>query len=189
MTEIACGAEAELFRQVGVRIEIEKLGADHLLVELPVAAPNVLHRSSGFPLAQMRWVIHRPIRANVVHAANKVVKSGHSCLFFDPGLVPCKVVALQAQANGKVRVIGPGFVHHVQVAGEVGERHPPVIEEFGHGVVVREANFGQSQGLGPGRVITRMALGMQAQGGVEVVVGEHFVKKTKKVLMLEAPLR
>lgn len=114
-------------------------------------------------------------------AADEVVPGGHGASGFEPGLAAFEVVALEGEADGEGGEGGLGGGDEFEVSGEFIEVHAPVVEGLGHGVVVGEADFGESGGESGGRVADGEAFCVAAKGGVGVVVSEHGEKKKKNL--------
>jgi len=179
--EVALGAEAEFFGEVGMGAEVEVAAADAFLVEMPVERPDFFHGTGFFPPGEVLGVIDIPSGGDVMNTADEVVPGGQGAGGFEPGLSAFEVVALEGEADREGGEGGLGGCDEFEVFWELIEVHTPVVEGLGHGVVVREADFGKSGGESGGCVVNGEAFGVAAKGGVGVVVSEHGEKKKKNL--------
>lgn len=179
--EVAGWAEAEFFGEVGMGAEVEVAAADAFFVEVPVESPYFFDGPGLFPAGKVLGVIHVPAWGDVVDAADEVVPGGHGASGFEPGFAAFEVVAFEGEADGEGRVGGLGGCDQFEVLGELIEVHAPVVEGLWHGVVVGEADFGESGAESGGGVVDGEAFGVAAKGGVSVVVSEHGEKKKKNL--------
>jgi len=179
--EVALGAEAEFFGEVGMGAEVEVAAADAFLVEMPVERPDFFHGTGFFPPGEVFGVIDIPAGGDVMDTADEVVPGGHGAGGFEPGLAAFEIVALEGEANGEGWKGGLGGCDEFEVLGELFNVHAPVVERVGHGVVVGEADFGKAGGEGGCGVGDGKAFGVATKGGVGVVVGEHGEKKKKNL--------
>ena len=179
--EVALGAEAEFFGEVGVGAEFEVAAADAFFVEMPVERPDFFDGTGFFPAGEVFGVIDVPAGGNVVDTADEVVPGGHAASGFEPGLATFEVVALEGEADREGGEGGLGGCDEFEVFWELINIHAPVVERVGHGVVVGEADFGESGAESGGCVVNGEAFGVAAKGGVGVVVSEHGEKKKKNL--------
>jgi hypothetical protein len=179
--EVALGAEAEFFGEVGMGAEVEVAAADAFFVEMPVERPDFFDGSGFFPPGEVFGVIDIPAGGDVMDTADEVVPGGHGAGGFEPGLAAFEVVALEGEADGEGGEGGLGGCDEFEVSWELFEVHAPVVEGLGHGVVVGEADFGESGGESGVRVVGGEAFGVAAEGGMGVVVSEHGEKKKKNL--------
>ena len=179
--EVALGAEAEFFGEVGVGAEVEVAAADAFFVEMPVERPNFFDGTGFFPAGEVFGVIDIPAGGDVVDTADEVVPGGQGAGGFEPGLAAFEVIALEGEADREGGEGGLGDCDEFEVFWELFDIHAPVVERVGHGVVVGEADFGESGGEGGGCVVNGEAFGVAAKGGVGVVVSEHGEKKKKNL--------
>ena len=168
--EVAAGANAELFWQVGMAYEIEEPTADALLVSLPIARPYFI-RAVGVA-ADVFWVVHFPAAGEVVDAADEVVPVGHARELLDPLFVAGDVIAFEAELDVELGESGTRFLHRFDIAGQLADEHPPVVERLGHRVVVGKAQLAEAALGGDAREVHRPAIGVAAERRVSVVVGE-----------------
>jgi hypothetical protein len=179
--EVALGAEAEFFGEVRMGAEVEVAAADAFFVEMPVERPNFFDGTGFFPAGEVFGVIDIPAGGDVVDTADEVVPGGHGAGGFEPGLAAFEVVALEGETDGEGGEGGLGGCDEFEVFWELIDIHAPIVEGLGHGVVIREADFGEPGGESGGRVVDGGAFGVAAEGGVGVVVSEHGEKKKKNL--------
>jgi hypothetical protein len=179
--EIALGAEAEFFGEVRMGAEVEVAAADAFFVEMPVERPDFFDGTRFFPAGEVFGVIDIPAGGDVVDTADEVVPGCHGASGIEPRLVAFEVVALEGEADREGGEGGLSGCDEFEVFWELFEVHAPVVEGLGHGVVIREADFGESGGESGGRVVGGEAFGVAAKGGVGVVVSKHGEKKKKNL--------
>jgi hypothetical protein len=179
--EVALGTEAEFFGEVGMGAEVEVAAADAFFVEMPVERPDFFDGTGFFPPGEVFGVIDIPAGGDVMDTADEVVPGSHGASGIEPGLAAFEVVALEGEADGEGGEGGLSGGDEFEVLGELIEVHAPVVEGLGHGVVVGEADFGESGGESGGRVVGGEAFGVAAEGGMGVVVSEHGEKKKKNL--------
>jgi hypothetical protein len=164
-----------------VGAEVEVAAADAFFVEVPVERPDFFDGTGFFPAGEVFGVIDIPTGGDVVDAADEVVPGGQGAGGFEPGLATFEVVALEGEADREGGEGGLGGCDEFEVFWELINIHAPVVERVGHGVVVGEADFGESGAESGGCVVNGEAFGVAAEGGVGVVVSEHGEKKKKNL--------
>ena len=179
--KVTLGAETEFLGEVGMGAEVEVAAADAFFVEMPVERPDFFDGTGFFPPGEVFGVIDIPAGGDVMDTADEVVPGGHGASGFEPGLVAFEVVAFEGKADGEGGEGGLSGCDEFEVFWELFEVHAPVVEGLGHGVVVGEADFGESGGESSGRVVGGEAFGVAAEGGMGVVVSEHGEKKKKNL--------
>ena len=110
-----------------------------------------------------------------MNAADQVIPRSHPGKFLDPAFLAGEEVAFQPEANGERGGFLARLRNHVEVARQVVEAHPPVVElsRPRHRAVVGEADLIQPTSAGGGDVFERFADRVAAQRGVDVIVREH----------------
>ena len=107
---------------------------------LKVARPNFLHRLLP-PAIQLERVVHVPIRRDVVHRPDQVVKIRLVGQLPHPALPPGDKITLQPKPNRELGLGLACLLHHLQILGKVGQIHSPVVKLLRHWIVFTKTDL------------------------------------------------
>ncbi len=178
--QITFGPVIEFLWKIGMRDKIKEAAADALCIGCPIAFPDRLRGARV--TADIFGMIDFPAFGKIMHTADQKIPFRQGGKLFDPCFPARQIVAFQSKPDDELGKAGARLGHGVEVAGEFGEAHAPVVEIFGHWIMISEPDLLESELEGAFGKFHGPAAGMRAKRSMEVIIGERIKKHAGRTL-------